>query len=789
MSASTAPPRSPADLPPPTLAARPFPRRVRRLLEGVLEFASDEIERALTATLNESEQQLFKLAEQARSNDIQQQCFEALRSVKRGRADLTPRYMIGLEAALAGIRDEAPPPKGASVGITRFGQLSLVEDVELDEAGTLNEIAGRAEIRNSLPLYLLGQRFGVLAGRPAFDSEQLPVGPHALVRILQQALCCIELNTPYRLLVFRQFERQLTVIYGAFVEAINAFLIKEGVLPHLTYVPVRVRARRQGDAPSEPVSASEPRGQRENWREESDEAAGSPRRSARQPHTAWPGEEAYAPAPGEDESANEMFAILRQLLAGRRQLAGKFGASGGRPREGGYVANPDDVQTVLGLLQQKPATAVLVDGMPAPRSVHHIKQDLLAQLRQISPSGAAPNLADEDADTIDLVDMLFDHIMKDVRPNSPAAALLAKLQVPLLRVALRDKGFFTRQHHPARQMLNAIAESGAYWVGEDEADRGTIEKMRMLVDRVVGEFDGDPTLFDALLGDLRGHLQTNVRKAEVAERRHVEAAQGKEKLALARMNASEAIATRVKGKKLPRFVHTMLTQAWTDVLALTALRQGEDSDTYRRQLQAAELLIDATTATPGATALSDSETQDLRQEIEHSLPTVGYHVEDAAAIAAKMIAGEDESKEDDAASRTELALRLKARTRLGEEFEAEKRKAKAIDLNDEEKACLEQIKQLPFGTWFEFQANPQGDKVRRRLSWYSTITGHSLFVNHRGQRVGEYTLAWLAQALAKQQVRIVSAERGTIIDRAWGAIVSALKTFAGGRETTEEERA
>src|SRR3546814_2854890 len=110
--------------------------------------------------------------------------------------------------------------------------------------------------------------------------------------------------------------------------------------------------------------------------------------------------------------------------------------------------------------------------------------------------------------------MLFDVLMRDVTPKSPAAALLAKLQVPLLRVALRDKRFFTQQKHPARQMLNAVAETGAFWINDDDADRGTVEKMQMLVDRVVGEFEGDVNIFDNLLQDLGGHMQTIARKAE-----------------------------------------------------------------------------------------------------------------------------------------------------------------------------------------------------------------------------------------------------------------------------------
>src|SRR5690606_36915195 len=195
MPASAQPPAASA----PTLASRPLPERVRSLLGGILEYASDELERVLVSTLNEFEQQLFKYAEQARSNMVQTRWLEAQRLVKRTRPGLVPRFLILLEAELACVKD--PPGQRTAVGGFRGGgELSLVENVELDEATVLTEIAGRAEVRNSLPLYLLGQRFGVLAGKPAFDAENLPIGPQALCRMIRQASECLELGSEHRLL-------------------------------------------------------------------------------------------------------------------------------------------------------------------------------------------------------------------------------------------------------------------------------------------------------------------------------------------------------------------------------------------------------------------------------------------------------------------------------------------------------------------------------------------------------------------------------------------------------------
>jgi hypothetical protein len=773
---------------------------VRALLGGILEYSSDEIERTLVSMLNEFEQQLFKYAEQARSNMVQIRWLEAQRLVKRTRPDLVPRFLIALEAELACIKD----PPGAKVAAANYlatrGELTLVENMDMDEATVLAEISSRAEVRNSLPLYLLGQRFGVLAGKPAFDAENLPIGPQALCRMIRQSCECLELSGEHRLLLFRTFERHLMPLYGSFVESINTYLSRNGILPNLHYVPVRPRAATPGAVSAErrpkPAAEATPAAAR---------AAGAP--AGGMAGMAGAGGGATGPAgagggsagggagsggagpggvpgqgaPGtrqEGGPPEDAFQQMRHLLAGRRQLLGKL--VGGRATSAGATeqVSTEQVQDVLGKLQQKATPTVMVNGKPVQRTISHLKQDLLAQLRQSTPEGKPPALAEEDGDAIDLVGMLFDHIMKDVRPNSPASALLAKLQVPLLRVAIQDKAFFTRQQHPARQMLNTIAETGAYWLSEEDADQQLVGKMQSVVDRTVRDFDGDLGLFNNLLEDLSGHLQTVTRKAEVAEKRHVEAARGKEKLAMARERAATVVENLLKKQNLPRFTHTLLSQAWTDVMALTSLRQGEDSEAWKQHLEIAERLIAVAKSAPGASPISSEDAQGLRQEIQSSLTQVGYHAEEANAIAQRLVDPQAGTEDDSSASRTELTMRLKARARLGQDLEQAKKSKKAA-LTPEEQMRVDQIRHLPFGTWFEFKLNQQGEKVRRRMSWFSPVTGQVLFVNHRGQKTGDYTLDGLARAMIQGQVKVVEEEKGTLIDRAWNTVMSALRSFAG----------
>jgi hypothetical protein len=439
-----------------------------------------------------------------------------------------------------------------------------------------------------------------------------------------------------------------------------------------------------------------------------------------------------------------------------------------------------------------------------PRDAETLRQDMLMQLKQMSPQGRAAVLAEEDSDTVDLVGMLFDYINKGVRAESSAQTLLTRLQVPVLRVALSDKTFFTQREHPARMLLNTIAETGSRWMDNDDADPSLVEKMQVVVDKVGSEFDGDVTLFRSLLSDLGQHMQLLARRAEVAERRHVDAAKGREKLDLARDTARTAIERLLKRGNPTPLVKTLLEQAWTDALALTILRQGEDSSAFHRRLAVADQLL---RREPTADTPADKM---LRQELDVGLSQVGLHGDDVKAVLGRLFpagkpAANDATKppgadlgkaandatvpasDNDGESATALAMKLKSRARLGGEQAPVARPVKmpTANLTPEEAQILERLRTLPFGTWFEFTTNQQGATVRRKLAWFSTLTGRCLFVNQRGARTDEKTLDQLARDIARKQAKIWAEQQESLIDRAWKAITGTLKQFSGGEAATQ----
>lgn len=865
----------------PTLARAQLPRRVRRALEQVYTLAADEMARALERMLAEFEQQLFRQADQAVNPGQQQFCFDTLRMVRQNRADLIPQFLSGLEAALAGIRMNAVAPDEPTDRL-HFGELRLVEDQELDEGSVLRAISSRHEARASLPLHLLGQRFGVLACAPAYDAEHLPVGPHRLCAIMAHAGHVLQIDPQPRLELFRCFDQYALHGYRRLVEALNATLVRENILPDLAYVPIRARPalaselsgeagrERRGQDPGRAaagtaavrpytgwlggvesggieIGSEEPR---EGWDRRAPPESGewaSARGCAPQERRADPaGGSGGAPGPmvpgpmvpdlmvpgpagsgpvaaggdpggggntrdpvptgpgawhapaGAAAPADEArrgrhvrqdpridpagarrtgetdvpgdFAQLQRMLAARRAARGK--PSPHDPAHAGTrgLLSTEDVVQALQRMQDAAIVAPSHRAARTPRSVHEVRQALLAQTRQWRGEAAA--LSRDDDDAFELVGILLAEVQRQLRRDAPSNQLLQRLIVPLLRLVLQDRAFFSERTHPARQLLNAVAESGAAWVPAEDSDPQLNERLRHAIDEVVTRFHGDPAVFDDVNHRVQQHLQALARRAEVAERRHIEAARGRERLELARRRAGEVIAEASRGRRLPHFVQALLAKAWTDVLTLTLLRHDEASDEWQRQLAATRAITQATALDQPSPAPPE-----LAARIEQSLALVGYHAQEAADIARHLTAGVGDDPAG-GASRTELAMKLKMRERLGQDTPPPRPELPPRD--EREQDAYQVLRSLPFGTWFEFVLNQQGDVVRRRLSWYSTLTGHALFVNQRGQRVAEQSLDALARAMVQDQVRIVTVEHGNLVERAWRRALNVLRGFPGG---------
>ncbi|MBH1445212.1 DUF1631 domain-containing protein [Stenotrophomonas maltophilia] len=739
------------------LAASNLPPRVRELLGALIGLCRQTLAAPLILTVEALEQTLLHDADRARNPQQQAELMAQRGQLRAFSGHFADRMLDAVADALIRLREptahfnpgSTPPPLPGMLG------LSLVDEHEVDRDLLLTEMVRRETLRSTNTLNLLGQRLGVLAAAPAFEADTLPLAPQALCAMLRRIAEQDSLTVDVQLALYRSFERQVLERLGDILDRANALLAQHGVLPGLVYTPYLARSSSTRRIITQSVGGGR---------------ATQPAKRAAAPLTGWNGS---APAGSWSSLVQDAFQDDSTAGAASPGLTTSTGSAlhallqqarhaSAAPADRDAVPSAA-VDAVLARLQAQSSAATGVADLQAA---------VVAQLR--SEHGTQAQLGSHDRDSLDLLHMLMQQVQQQQRPDPVPAALLARLQVPLARAAMADPGFFVRDEHPARELLNQIAEVGAHWLVDDDVDPQLLQRMAQSVQGLLGQDARAPEAFAAASEDVQQHQRAAAHRAELAERRHVEAARGKERLELARRQATAQIDQCCDAQSPPRFVQTLLRQAWADALTLTRLRHGDDSPQWQERLQQTERIAAITAQAINAPGGTDTA---LAADVEAALLQVGYHAEEAAAVARRLATpgGEDEST-----SRTELSARLKARARLGEHAGTPTGTSPATPRSSAEEAAYQQLSTLPFGSWFDIDTG-DGTLRRQRLSWYSLLTGHALFVNPRGQKIADTDLDTLARQISAGRAQLVTEDKGRLVDRAWEASLGTLRALATGR--------
>jgi hypothetical protein len=734
-----------------------WPARARRLIGEVHALSLQHLDQALRQCLNELEQQLYTHADRARNHLDQQLFFESRLRVQQDRPRLQKRFLTligeGFRHLGEGDRDSDATP---SAGLQ---PLSLLDRNEHEQNAALGKLVARGEARNGPVLFELGYRLAVLVAAPPLEGEALPLGPHALTHAFHDAAAIIDdLPIEHRLLMLQSFDQ--TVIQGLneLYEAANDLLRDAGILQQLRAFP---------------LPRQTPRGA----------SAATPVETASQATSSTPAPAAPSAAHSDHIAVLEN---LRELLAQRRTSNG-VDIAGASHR----AASADELQLALSAVQHH-VSAISDNASRELRSAQRLREELLIQLNAGKPAGAPlTQLSLEQGDTVELMAMLFEQLNRQMRQGSSAQSMLSDLQVPMLRMAVADRNFFDQQEHPARKLLGAVAEAASEWLdtGDSEADRALAAKLEQLVARTKLE-PPSTGLYTTLLADIEHHLALLARKAQIAERRHVEAMQGRERLEQARRQAAQLMAERFRQAQPRGLLRTLLERAWSDVLALTLLRHGEDSEAFVERLHITDQLL-------GRAPTYDRAK--LQYDVETGLQQIGMHADEAEQVAQRLLGtAATNDQGDEALSATGLALKLKQHQRLGEqtasapvppaaapaavakEPQAPAAAAAIAPVDPREQSIYERLRQLPFGSWFEFVDRRTGQVSQRKLAWFSPVSGHCLFITRRGQRGDDMTLQSLAHALARGHVRELAPAREGLLDRAWQALTGNLRQWTGG---------
>jgi len=751
------------------LAGRVIQPRHGELVQRCRQRLMNTLAEQLARVFAQVDDSLFECAEKAENNQLQNLFFDNMREIRKQRPQLERSYHQTLARTLNDFLEGRlqPIPRAQPLDAE---QMMLVQNEDYEESLQITQMVSRVKARCAQPLFTLEQRLALLNQGQKLAEDSNPFGPLAIAQAWRHSLAPMPFPLRIKIILYELFDRFVMHSLDELYIGLNQQLIDAGILPNLKY-----RVQRSA-SPARPSSA-----------EAAPPTSEPPVPVATAPVTAQgpsPTVQLDGPPPSDPaQLLGSLAALLSEhrqsapdaLLPGNRRSMASFNPSGATQR---YRAN--EVLDALDRLQQQSARD-LAQRLQRPQQVDNLKADLQQQLEGHSPQPGQHKLSEQDADVIDLVGMLFDFILDDDNLPHSCKTILSHLHTPYLKVALQDKALFTQHQHPARRLLNAMAQAGVLYGGEGD-ERGLLDKLHWLVERVIHDFTGDLQLFERLLEELNSFVATLRHKVELRERRAVEAAKGRDKLLGARQRAAEVIEQCLQGRQPPEIIRNFLQLTWTDVLVFVLLRQGEQHPQWQRTCEVAEQL--AWSGTPLDSA-GQKRLQTLRvallEDLRKGLQLLGgYHEDGIRRLLQDLVACQHAVQ----AKQPQLAAKLTpnlAESPLGAMLGEDAyllQPSQSPGLSARAQQLSEELQHIEFGTWFEFSEN--GASRTLKLSWFSPTTHNYMFVDHSGQRVAVKALQQLAREMEQGQARILAEERNApLVDRALHAIYRVLQRFTG----------
>lgn len=424
------------------------------------------------------------------------------------------------------------------------------------------------------------------------------------------------------------------------------------------------------------------------------------------------------------------------------------------------------------------------------------------------------SLKQVDADVLNLVTMLFDFILEDRQLPSAMKALIGRLQIPILKVALLDRSFFNRGGHPARKILNELATAGIGWNPKAEGQRDPLrDKIESVVDRLLNDFTDNVALFQQVLDDFTHFMDLDRRRRELVEQRLRDAEEGRARQDRARAVSSEIIEPLSSGRELPDPVPQLLDEPWSRYLQFLYLREGEDSDAWRMAVTTAERLIwsvDPSPVTPETRAELLRELPVIVDELRRGLHSISWdpfasdrlirdlelaHVNTLQQLVLKApvkpeapVAGMDpvatltestESASEPPSDVVSDAVSASPSERLPESPQPAAPPEALSSVNVQAVEPVEEAVshwqdlagKLRVGSWVEVVSGNQ--KMRCKLAAVIKATGKYIFVNRNGAKIAEYDLNQVAAAMECGEISLL--DDGLIFDRALESIIDNLR--------------
>lgn len=751
-----------------------------RMLNDCRDLAMRRLSQSLHEMLAEIEEDLFQMAEATFEKEMHDLYLEV-----RGKAkEKWPRIEDAFARQFVDtfnrtMRGEVGPAI-QSAAVTAL-ELTLVDEDQLAESIALQQVAGNLRESCEDELSVLGERVAVLLGKNQLKDEENPISPQAVCSGLKAACDEIDGTLKQKLVLLRQIERRVSEVLHSVYADLNTEMVRWDVLPDLKHAYRR---------PPNPAAAK----------------AGASKDAA---PAAAPGRAADGP------NGADLFSALQHLMQARytsvasTAQAFPLGALPARADDGAGrmspPAAPNDWLDSLTAFQRSGVAAPAAEaGADAPLPSIFAVSGTTNVLREIKARAIEEGVGQLDAITIDIVAMLFDFIFDDAKIPDGIKALVGRLQIPVLKVAMLDKAFFSSKAHPARKLLDDISRAAISWGASVDQDDPLYKELSFIVERIQSDFERDVQVFTDAINLLAAVVAERDAHAEGIAERSAGLMRQRETEEIAWVIAGEAVSRR-DSSAVPPALRQFLVQHWQHVLKELCLRYGEDHHAYLSAVATMDDLL---------WSVAPKENSEERKQLVGTLPGLlralhggldvirlsaesrGEFFDQLVTLHSSAVkAGLGGTPEaEQAAPATDAGVappEAPARTAPADQYTINPEGELLVTRITQDDVQIEEVAlvgargeaagadiyrgwvaQLKRGDWVEFRQN-DGSAARARLSWISPQRGVFLFTNPRSPRATSVSPDALAHQFRVGLAEIVVEE--ALFDRAVTGVLGNLQ--------------
>jgi hypothetical protein len=663
----------------------------------------DDIERLLEHFFSSTDNLLYDLSKRASSNSEAAFYFDAMREMRFIRQDAITRL-------IQGIKDQALKMSRGDADSSKLSRdLGLLSSDELDLVLACETVISNVENLYRDELTLLVQRLSQLTPSGSISIEQIPFSPQWLANTFSQIIPKLSGKTV--VIIFKQLEKHLLRQLGPLLSQCNDFLVNEGLcetLPntgHKAKLPKLTDIQTSLDDPFVTITA--------------------PSQFALPLHS------------------------LRQILANARHQA-----ANDTPLHYRFSFNPGPVVPlpILGaaLTQQQFHNAELQQ-FPLKNQVGDFIHRALQTDNNEEPNALNPY----HEDIIQLVASFFDELLEDDDLTPVTQSLVCRLQIPVLKVALRNESFFLAAEHVARKYINILTDLAQILDNVAQAnDDPLYSKLLNSVKRINKLFDLDEDIFASELATLELFGDQETKRAEIIEQRTRQAEAGRARFESAKSAAIECIAHFTANLYLHPQILQFINEHWQQVLVLTFLKEGQGPEWLTHGQTLNDLVwLDQEHSDERSQIRAASILASIKARLKVGLSSLHINEEQCNALCDRVIQATQEDAERILARTTQSAIQRQQRS-----------------ISTLEQEFFDQAKGLPVGTWLRYT---DGD-----ASFICKLASNDspdafLFVNRLGLKKLTKSRKEFALDLQNEYAKVI--QREPLFDRLMNKALSHLK--------------